>query len=177
MKKKKIKFFKKFRRRQGNKLTEALERQTKPSESKAAGSFSSSEGHRETREFWGFLADISTGLWRLRQKMVQPGADRSLEEMRRAFRDFESVWDTLTQAGIKIQDHTGTAYDPGMLLRVIAFQPTTGLSGEKVIETIKPTVYYKDNSIQIGQVIVGIPKTPDVEDVKQSSNENLKIKN
>ncbi len=109
-----------------------------------------------------FLADIGTGLWRLRQKMVQPGTDRPLEEMHRAYRHLESVWDALSQAGVEIQDHTNALFDPGMSLRVIAFQPMPGIRREKVIETIKPTIYFKSQPIQMGEVIVGRPETPGV---------------
>jgi hypothetical protein len=104
-----------------------------------------------------FVADVGTGLWRLRQKMIEPGTDRPLDEMRRAYRHFESVWDALTQAGVQIQDHTDAPYDSGMSLKVIAFQPMPGLRREKVIETIKPTIYYKEQPIQMGEVIVGTP--------------------
>jgi hypothetical protein len=105
-----------------------------------------------------FLADIGTGLWRLRQKMVKSGTDQPLEEMRRAYRHLESTWDALIQGGIEIQDHTGERFDSGMSLQAIAFQPVAGFGYEKVIETIKPTVYYKGRVIQMGEVIVGTPE-------------------
>ena len=108
------------------------------------------------------LADVGTGLWRLRQKMVKSGTDRPLEEMRRAYRHLESVWDALVKAGVEIRDHTGEPVPEGGIyaLRVIAFQPTPGISREKVIETIRPTIYYEDQMIQMGQVIVGTPEIP-----------------
>jgi len=105
-----------------------------------------------------FLADIGTGLWRLRQKMVKPGTDQPLDEMRRPFRHLESVWDALVQAGTKIQDHTDKPFDAGLSLKVIAYQPMPGLARERVIETIKPSIYFKDKMIQMGEVIVGEPQ-------------------
>jgi hypothetical protein len=105
-----------------------------------------------------FLADISTGLWRLKQKMVKPGTNEPLDDMKRPFRHLESVWDALTQAGITIQDHTGNPFDPGMSLKVIAYQPKPGLQREQVLETIKPTIYFKNKQIQMGEVIVGRPE-------------------
>jgi hypothetical protein len=107
-----------------------------------------------SKERMHFLAEVGTGLWRLRQRMVQPGTVRPLEEMRRAFRHLESTWDVITQAGVEIQDHTGALYDSGMSLKVIAFQPTQGIGREKILETIKPTIYYKGHPIQMGEVIV-----------------------
>lgn len=105
-----------------------------------------------------FLADIITGLWRLKMKMVEPRTGEPLQEMRRAFRHLESVWDALTQAGIEIIDHTNVLFDPGMSIKAISFQPTPGLDREKIIETIKPTIYRKDSRIQMGEVIVGTPE-------------------
>ncbi len=110
-----------------------------------------------------FLADVATGLWRLRQKMQQPGTDRPLEEMRRAYRHLESVWDVLVEAGVETQDHTDALFDPGMSLKVIAFQPTAGIERERVLETIKPTIYFQKRTIQMGEVIVA---TPEVEAAK-----------
>jgi hypothetical protein len=107
-----------------------------------------------------FLGEIGTGLWRLKKKMVQPGTDMPFDEMRKAYRHFESVWDALQEAGIEIQDHTETPYDPGMSLKVIAFQPVKGIDREKVIETVKPSIYYKNHLLRMGEVIVGTVETP-----------------
>jgi hypothetical protein len=117
--------------------------------------------HTPQNEQLRFLADVGTGLWRLRQRMVQPGTNRPLEEMRRAFRDLESVWDALVQAGVEIQDHTNQPYDSGLSIKVIAFQPTPGMAREKIIETIKPTIYFKGQHIQMGEVVVATPEMPD----------------
>jgi hypothetical protein len=168
-----MKFFRRFHIRQDNnrfKLLGIFKKSAHPLSSKLPVSNTSLTKDQEAqREHMRFLANISTSLWRLRQKMVQPGTNHPQDQMLRAFRDLESIWDTMTQAGIKIQDHTGTVYDPGITLRVIAFQPMTGINCEEVIETIKPTIYYKDKPIQMGHVIVGIPETPDM-----GKNKNLK---
>jgi hypothetical protein len=122
---------------------------------------SSSAGVEAERQHVRLLVDVGTGLWRLRQRMVDPETGRPLEEMRRVFRHLESVWDALAGVGVEIQDHTGAPYRPGLSLRVIAFQPTEGFHAEKVIETIKPSIYYKGQSVQTGEVIVGTPGASD----------------
>ncbi len=105
------------------------------------------------------VADLATGLWRLREKMLDGETGRPLDEMRRAFRHLESVWDTLAQADVQVQDHSRSPYDPGLSLKVVAFQPTPGLDSETVIETLKPTIYMKGRRIQIGEVVVGTPES------------------
>jgi hypothetical protein len=104
------------------------------------------------------FADVGTGLWRLRNKMLQPGTTRPIEEMRRAFTHLQSVWDALDGQGITISDHTGQAFEPGRSLQVLAFQPTPGLTRDIIVETIKPTIYFKDDLVQTGEVIVGTPE-------------------
>lgn len=105
-----------------------------------------------------WLADLGTGLWRLRQRMVEPGTDRPLEEMRRAFRHLESLLDVTRGAGLEIQDHTGTPFHAGMALQVLAFQPTPGAHRDHVGETVKPTIYLHGTMIQMGEVIVATPE-------------------
>jgi len=107
-----------------------------------------------------WLADLGTGLWRLRQRMVEPGTDRPLDEMRRAFRHMESLMDVVRAAGLEVQDLTGAPFHSGMSLQVLAFQPTPGVQREKVAETIKPTIYFNGTMIQMGEVIVATPETP-----------------
>lgn len=99
------------------------------------------------------LAELATGLWRLREGMLRVEPN----EGRPASRHLEAIWDLLMQAGFEIQDHTRSPYDPGLSLKVLAFQPTPGLARETVIETIKPTIYWNDERIQMGEVIVGTP--------------------
>jgi|WetSurMetagenome_2_1015567.scaffolds.fasta_scaffold00088_7 hypothetical protein len=104
------------------------------------------------------LRDLATGLWRIRQKMLEPGSGEPLAGMQKAYRHLQSTWDVLTEAGVEIQDHTGSHYDPGLSLSVIAHQPTRGIIREEVIETIKPSIYFNKVVIQQGEVIVGIPE-------------------
>jgi hypothetical protein len=92
--------------------------------------------------------------------MVEPGTDRPLEEMRRAFRHLESLTDVVRGAGLEIQDHTGAPYHAGMALQVLAFQPTPGVQRERVGETVKPTIYHNGTMIQMGEVIVATPEGP-----------------
>jgi hypothetical protein len=113
----------------------------------------------ETAELILLLADVATGLWRLRSKMLTPGAKQPAEDNRRSFKQLESILDSLMQAGLQIRDHTGEAVPRGGIytLKALAYEPTTGLAREQVIETLKPTITFKDRVIQTGEVIIGTP--------------------
>lgn len=104
------------------------------------------------------VVEVATALWRLREKLVQPGTDQPREEMRSAYRYFESAWNTLTEAGLEILGHDGESYHAGMALEVLAFQPTPGIARQIITETTKPSIYYQGHLLQMGVVIVGIPE-------------------
>jgi hypothetical protein len=112
------------------------------------------------QEHTRFLAELGTCLWRLRESLARPRSGTPSEQMRWAYRHFESVWDVLMQAGVEVQDHTGALFDSGMALKVVAFQPTAGIERERVTETIRPSIYYKRGPIQMGEVIVATPEPP-----------------
>lgn len=104
------------------------------------------------------LASLATGLWRARRRTLAPGTDEPRAEMRPVFRHLQSMWDTLAAAGVAIQDHDGQPFESGLALEVLTFQPTPGLRGEAVVETVRPSVYARDRVVQRGQVIVGTPE-------------------
>ena len=108
------------------------------------------------------LVDVGTNLWRLRGKMIEPGTDQPLAEMQRAHRHFGGIWDALADAGLDIREHAGEPFpERGIYgLKALVYQPTPGISRETVIETVKPTIYFQDQMIQMGEVIVGTPKPP-----------------
>jgi hypothetical protein len=101
--------------------------------------------------------EMGTTFWRLQRRVTAGG--EVPQEMRRILRDIEAMEDALRQASIEVKDHTGQKYVDGMALKVIARQETPGIACEMVIETIKPTIYCRNNLVQRGEVIVGIPES------------------
>lgn len=112
------------------------------------------------------LTDLGCAVWRLRQRMFDQESGNPKEEFRQSARHVTTISDRLADIGLQIQDHTGEVFDSGQSLEVLAFQPTPGLSGEKVIETIRPTLYVGGHRILKGQVIVGIPESSNTENQK-----------
>lgn len=107
-------------------------------------------------ELLDMAADVGTLVWRIQQRLAETG--ELPKSLQRLSRDVERTWDALTQGGIEIKDHTGGDYEGGMALRVITYQPVIGLARRQIIETLKPTIYYRDRIIQMGEVIIGVPE-------------------
>jgi hypothetical protein len=116
------------------------------------------EREQQLADVWAeFLIRLGTNLWRLRHKMIDPGTAQPIETMRRVFPQVESMWDDLAQLGVEVRDHTGEFVPEGGVfgLKIVALQPTPGINRETVVETIKPSVYFRGQTIQMGEVIVG----------------------
>jgi hypothetical protein len=107
------------------------------------------------------LSDLGTSLWRIRDRMINRETGMPAEGNRRTFRHLQSAWDVLGQVGVRILDHTNEIVPEGGIysLKAVAYEPTSGLLRETVIETVKPTIYFQDRMIQMGEVIIGTPVT------------------
>ncbi|QUH04015.1 hypothetical protein HUO13_27205 [Saccharopolyspora erythraea] len=75
-----------------------------------------------------------------------------------ATRDLTAMSERLSKAGVRVQNHDGVPWDPGMSLKAIAYEPRSNLDRETVVETERPTVYRGGRCIQFGHVIVGVPE-------------------
>lgn len=106
----------------------------------------------------GVLADVATNLWRTRRKLTQSDDEGQSRAQRQAHRHLLAAWETFTQAGLEIHDFDGTRFDAGMSLEVLAYEARPDVTGETVLETIRPAVYRQGRCIQLGQVIVAQPE-------------------
>jgi hypothetical protein len=104
------------------------------------------------------LAEAATNLWRAQRKLS--GSDATTQS-RQAGRYLRTCREALTDAGLVVQDHEGDAFHPGRSLEVLVYEEDPALTVETVLETVRPSIYYRDRRIQMGQVIVGRPKSTD----------------
>jgi hypothetical protein len=98
-------------------------------------------------------------------KTVDPATGEPREEMRRVHRHIEGALEVLKQMGLTINDWVNQPYDAGLPVKVLAFQPAPGVERDTILETVRPTVMWKNRLVQLGEVVVGTPvgsgeKTP-----------------
>jgi hypothetical protein len=103
------------------------------------------------------LSALATQVWRTKVKMVDGATGEPREDMRRVYRHVEGALENLSQMGVTMNDWINEAYDPGLPVKVLTFQPMPGVTRDTVVEAIRPTVIWKDKILQLGEVIVGIP--------------------
>ncbi len=103
------------------------------------------------------MADIATNVWKAKSKMLDSGSGEVREEMKRVYRHVEGALENFRDIGLEVKDHTGDAFDYGLPLNVVTTQATQGITRESVIETIRPTIYWQQQVIQKGEVVIATP--------------------
>ena len=107
------------------------------------------------------MADVATNVWKARTKMLDGASGEVREEMKRVYRHIESLFECFERMGIEVKDHTGDHFDYGLPLKVVTTEPREGINHETVLETIKPTVYWERKIIQMGEVVIATPLSPE----------------
>lgn len=121
----------------------------------------------DIRKLIELVADIATGIWRMKNKFSTVTMDDMPDEIKKAYRHVESTLDAISNAKVEVRDQTNEKYVAGMALKVIAFQPSSSVHIEMISETIRPSIFYNDKLIQMGEVIV---KTPEKTESEESNN-------
>ena len=106
------------------------------------------------------LAEAATGVWKAERKLERQD-DAAAKISRQIGRGVRTARRAL-QEGIelKVQDHDGDDFDPGLSLKVLSFEDDPALTREVVLETFLPSVYFRGRLIQMGEVVVGRPPSP-----------------
>lgn len=99
------------------------------------------------------FCELATHVWRARNRI----GDAPPDVLRRALRHLDAATETLRQLDVTLKDWLNEPYDPGLPLKVIAFQPSPGLVRDTIIEVVRPAVFWQNRLVQSGEVVVGRP--------------------
>ncbi|MEO3767227.1 hypothetical protein [Streptomyces sp. B5E4] len=117
----------------------------------------------------GALVGAATGIWRALRKLDQDAGRLSPADLRQVRLQVRASRQALADDGLEIQEHDGEPFDSGLSLEALVFQDDPELTREIVLETVRPSVYFRGRRIQMGQVIVGRPaQTPGPETTKET---------
>lgn len=109
------------------------------------------------------VSSLAIEIWRL-EKRINKIKNRTPEDSNKEFNpileQMQRIKDVFKKQEIEIQEHTGKVYDDGLSCKALYFEEVDGIPKGKmqVIETIKPSVYFKGQIIFHGEVIVGKSK-------------------
>jgi len=119
----------------------------------------------EQARSYQMVAEMANCLWYVKTKHFRrdwESKDTGDEDprVRRALGRLNRGIDSLKEGGFEVHDPTNERYPQGgeNMMRPIQFQPTAGLTFDKVTETVTPIIYHNDRLIQRGEVFVAVPK-------------------
>jgi len=108
------------------------------------------------------LISSATNIWRVRSRITVPETaetkqEISQDDLKKLSRYVDSIVESLVSIGIEIKDRTGEPFDYGLPEKVITAEPQAGISKEIVRETIRPTIYWGNQIVQQGEVVIATP--------------------
>ena len=114
------------------------------------------------------LIAIITYIWRIEDRVIdkhtqEPKDSLPAEEVKKLSKYTEQIIDKLKSMGFEIKDRVGEQFDYGLPENVVATKPQPGLAHETVIETLMPTIYFQNKTIQRGEIVIATPETPKAE--------------
>lgn len=108
------------------------------------------------------VINIATSAWRIRSKVMNSSGEAveelTKDDIKKVSRYIESMYETLTGIEILVKDRTGEPFDYGLPEKVVTTLPQPGLSVERVVETLRPTIYWRSQIAQIGEVVIATPQ-------------------
>lgn len=111
-------------------------------------------------EFMTKFLPVVDSLWKAELRWSKADPSEQGGSLKHLGRNLRTGLDALHSAGFEIKDHTNERYVEGSRVEVLAFQPVQGITHLTVIETLKPTVYYMNQLLRRGQIVVGKPIDP-----------------
>lgn len=108
------------------------------------------------------VINIATSAWRIRSKVMNSSGEAveevTKDDIKKVSRYIESVFEALAGIEIVVKDRTGEPFDYGLPEKVVTTLPQPGLSVERVVETLRPTIYWRSQIAQIGEVVIATPQ-------------------
>lgn len=104
------------------------------------------------------FCEIAIHAWRAKRRMIDKHTEEVREEHKATHRSIEGILAALSGVGFTLRDREDENYDFGLPEKVIASEKRPGISREIVAETIRPSIFYRDQLIKPGEIIIATPE-------------------
>jgi len=108
------------------------------------------------------IVNIATCAWRMRLKIMdslgEAREELTKDDIKKIKKYTESIFDSLFNIEIVVKDRIGEVFDYGLPEKVVTTLPQPGLSIERIIETLRPTIYWRSQIAQVGEVVIATPQ-------------------
>ncbi len=104
------------------------------------------------------VSSLAIEMWRLDKRIENANNTQNLDVS--IIDQIQRIKDIFQKQEIEIKEHTGNDYNDGMSIKALHFEEVDNIPAGKmkVIETVKPSIYFKGKIISHGEVLVGKSK-------------------
>ncbi len=108
------------------------------------------------------LAQLADHHWRIGTLVLDDEADGAKEklegaDLRKIARSLEAMAEIFESTGLTVFDRTGQDFNHGLPETVITEEAREGISRERVIRTIRPTILWNQQMVQRGEIDIAVP--------------------
>jgi hypothetical protein len=108
------------------------------------------------------LIAIAGQSWRLSTAVNDPETgdtktELSPQEMRKLANALEAIQQSIQELGIRVIDRCNEDFHPGLPDQVVTEEPREGISKERIIRTIRPTIIWNQTMVQRGEIDIAVP--------------------
>jgi hypothetical protein len=104
------------------------------------------------------FCDVAIHTWRMQRRMTDRVTKEVKEEHKTMYRSVAGILEALTGMGFTVRDREGDFYDYGLPEKVVAAEKRAGISREMVVETIRPSIFYGDQLLKPGEIVIAVPE-------------------
>lgn len=108
------------------------------------------------------LLFLAGQIWRLATAVVDSETNEvkttlSTGEARKLGSAIEAMQQSIKDLGIRVIDRCGEDFHPGLPDQVITEEPREGITRDRVIRTIRPTILWNQTMVQRGEIDIAVP--------------------
>jgi hypothetical protein len=108
------------------------------------------------------LTQLSSQSWRLNNLVIDPETDQvrselSPQDIRKLANIAEAMVEITQSSGFRVIDRCGEDFHPGLPDVVVTEEPREGISKERIIRTIRPTILHGQTMVQRGEIDIAVP--------------------
>ncbi|WP_395745398.1 hypothetical protein [Prosthecobacter sp.] len=108
------------------------------------------------------LIAIANQSWRIGGALIEvetnePKSVLSPQEIKKLSKALETICEATQALGIRVIDRCNEDFHPGLPDQVVTEEPREGISKERVIRTIRPTIMWHQTLVQRGEIDIAVP--------------------
>lgn len=108
------------------------------------------------------LIAIANQSWRIGGAIIdaetnEPKSALSPQEIKKLSKALETVCEATRAIGLRVIDRCNEDFHAGLPDQVVTEEPREGISKERVIRTIRPTIMWHQTMVQRGEIDIAVP--------------------